>query len=127
MLLLDTDILIDLLRQYQPAVDWLDSVGDEEIIVPGFVVMELLQGCRSKAEQEAVEKAIGDYGIVWPTAKTCGDALAVFAKYRLSHDLGLLDSLIGQTAVSLNLPLHTFNQKHYAAIPNLETIQPYRK
>ncbi len=30
-------------------------------------------------------------------------------------------------AVALNLPLYTFNQKHYAAIPKLKTVQPYEK
>ena len=51
MILLDTDVMIDLLRQYPPAVAWLDSLGSEEIILPGFVAMELIQGCRDKAEQ----------------------------------------------------------------------------
>jgi len=50
MILLDTDIMIDLLRNYPPAVVWLRSLGDEEIALPGFVVMELIQGCRNKAE-----------------------------------------------------------------------------
>lgn len=48
MIILDSDILIDLLRQYTPAVTWLDSLGEEEILLPGFVVMELLQGCINK-------------------------------------------------------------------------------
>jgi len=67
MILLDTDVMIDLLRQYPPAVAWLDSLGDEEIVLPGYL------------------------------------------------------------AVSLGLPLHTFNQRHYAAILNLRTVQPYAK
>ena len=57
MLILDSDIMIDILRQYPPAIDWLESLGDEEIILPGFVVMELLQGCDNKAEQEKVNRA----------------------------------------------------------------------
>lgn len=32
MILLDTDVAIDLLRQYPPAVTWLNSLGEEEII-----------------------------------------------------------------------------------------------
>jgi len=51
----------------------------------------------------------------------------VFARYHLSHALGILDALIGQMAVALGLPLYTFNQKHYAAILNLRTVQPYEK
>jgi len=41
MTLLDTDVMIDLLRQYPPAVAWLDSLGDEEIVLPGFAMRRL--------------------------------------------------------------------------------------
>jgi hypothetical protein len=51
MALLDTDIMVDVMRQYPPALVWLKSLGEEEVILPGFVVMELIQGCRNKAEQ----------------------------------------------------------------------------
>lgn len=51
MIFLDTDVMIDLLRQYPPATAWLNSLGAEEIVLPGFVAMELIQVCRDKAEQ----------------------------------------------------------------------------
>jgi len=127
MILVDTDVMVDLLREYLPAVAWLDSIGEEEIILPGFVVMELVQGCRNKAEQEKVKKELGVYSIAWPSPEMCDEALSVFARYHLSFGLGILDALIGQMAVVLNLPLYTFNQKHYAAIPELKTVQPYEK
>ena len=127
MIILDTDIMIDLLRKHPPAMAWLASLGDEEIALPGFVVMELIQGCRNKAEQIKVEKSATSHSVVWPSSKTCDEALSVFSRYHLSHSLGLLDALIGETALALNLPLHTFNQKHYAAVPNLKTVQPYTR
>ena len=127
MILLDTDVMIDLLRRYLPAVVWLESVGDEEIQLSGFVVMELFQGCRNKAEQEKLEKVLQSYAITWPSPETCNEALLVFANSHLSHGLGLLDALIGQTAVASQVPLYTFNDKHYAAVPRLQTIQPYTK
>ena len=64
MILPDTDVMIDLLRQYPPAVIWLESLGEEEVVLPGFVVMELIQGSRNKAEQEVVEKELSVYGIL---------------------------------------------------------------
>lgn len=127
MILLDTDVMIDLLRRSSPAVAWLESLGDEELQLPGFVVMELLQGCRNKAEQGKLEKALQPYAITWPSPDTCNEAQAVFADTHLSHGLGLLDALIGQTAVALQVPLYTFNDKHYVAVPRLQTIQPYTK
>jgi hypothetical protein len=128
MILLDSDVLIDLLREYSPAVEWFDALReDEELMVPGYVVMELIQGCRNKAEQERVWSELATYGVVWPSPANCDEALEVFAAYRLSHDAGLLDVLIGQTAVALGVPLHTFNQKHYSFIPGVQTVQPYIK
>jgi predicted nucleic acid-binding protein len=51
MILLDSDVLIDLLRKYPPAAAWFNALhGDEELMVSGYVVMELIQGCRNKAE-----------------------------------------------------------------------------
>ncbi len=51
MILIDTVIMIDLLRGYEPAIAWFSALGDEEILLPGFVVMELIQGCRGRTEQ----------------------------------------------------------------------------
>jgi predicted nucleic acid-binding protein len=128
MILLDSDVLIDLLRQYPPAVGWFDALReDEELAAPGYVVMELIQGCRNKAEQDKVQRELAVYGVVWPSAADCDQALEVFAAYRLSHNAGVLDVLIGQTAVALGVPLHTFNQRHYSFIPGVQTIQPYMK
>src|SRR5262249_54945215 len=110
MILLDTDVMIDILRRYPPAASWLESLGEEEILLPGFVVMELLQGCRNKAEQEQLEKTLQAYAVAWPSPETCNEAVVVFASVHLSHGLGMLGALIGQTAVALQVPLYTFNQ-----------------
>jgi len=104
MILLDSDVMIDLLRQYPPAVKWLDALDeDEEIALSGYVVMELIQGCRNKVEQERLQRALAPYGIVWLLPADCDKALDIFTQYRLSHNAGLLDALIGQTAVALGV------------------------
>jgi predicted nucleic acid-binding protein len=127
MVILDTDIVIDCLSTYSPALDWLDSLESEEIALPGFVVIELMQGVRNNIEQKRLERKIEIYEIIWPTPEVCDEALSIFSRYHLSHGIGIFDALIGQTAVSLNLPLYTFNQKHYDIMPDLQTIQPYKK
>jgi len=128
MILLDSDILIDLLRKYPPAVNWFDALHeDEELVVPGYAVMELIQGCRNRTEQDRVQRELAEFGVIWPSSTDCNLALDVFAEYRLSHNAGLLDVLIGQTAVAMDLPLYTFNQRHYSFIPGMQTSQPYSK
>jgi len=126
-MIFDSDIMVDTLRKYPPALSWLNSITNEVYILPGFVVMELINGCKNKAEQIKVEREVEKYEIIWPTPKVCNEALLTFSKHHFSHGIGILDSLIGQLAVDMKLPLYTFNQKHYAAIQNLKTIQPYKK
>jgi predicted nucleic acid-binding protein len=128
MILLDSDVMIDLLRQYPPAIKWFNTLDDdEELLLPGYVVMELIQGCRNKIEQERLQRELATFGVIWPAPADCDEALDIFTEYHLSHNAGLLDVLIGQIAVALRVPLYTFNQKHYHFIPRLQTIQPYEK
>jgi predicted nucleic acid-binding protein len=127
MIFLDTDIMVDILQKYPPALSWLNSLGEERIVLSGFVVMELLQGCRNKAEQKKLSQAISGYTILWPSPEACGKALSLFTQYFLSDGLGMLDALIGSMCLELAEPLYTFNQRHYSCIPGLRTVQPYAK
>jgi len=124
---LDTDVVVDLLRRLPAAIEWFENLNDEEIALSGFVVMELIQGCRARREVEIVEKTVRRMEIIWPTEDDCNEALKVYAENRLKHGIGFLDVLIGQTAVYLGLPLYTFNQKHYKAVSQLKTVQPYKR
>jgi predicted nucleic acid-binding protein len=127
MVLLDTDVMIDVLRGYPPALAWLHSLDDDVVALPGFVLMELIQGCRTKKEQQSLTTELDAYTILWPNHSDCNDAVKLFTKYRLSHSIGIIDVLIGQLSLSFDLPLHTFNKKHYEPIPRLTTVQPYTK
>jgi len=122
-MLLDTDIMIDVARNYPPAVAWLMGVGS--IGLPGLVAMEMLKGCRNLTVQRRLEKQMQQYAWYWPALADCQRAYHDFAAYRLSHGLGLIDALIGATAVGCGEALATFNVKHYAVIAGLTTVQPY--
>ena len=39
MILLDTDVMVDVLRGHYPAVTWLRSMQDKEIGMPGLVAL----------------------------------------------------------------------------------------
>jgi predicted nucleic acid-binding protein len=122
-----TDVMVDILRQHPPAVAWLASLGEEPIQIPGFVAMELIQGCSSLKEQRNVERILRPSTLVWPKPEEYNSAFAVYYRFHLSHSLGLLDALIAQVAISLSVPLCTFNIKHYAAVPGLTINQPYSR
>ena len=129
MVLLDSDIMVDLIRNFPPAVAWLRETWarGERVSLPGFVVMELVQGCRSTEETNKVEKELQNYNIRWPSRATCKRALTAYTRYHLSQGLGMIDSLIGQIAEDQRLPLCTFNKKHFETIFKITTIQPYKR
>lgn len=87
--------------------------------------MELLVGCRNLAEQKALELRLAGLSLHWPSHADCLRAYADLGKFRLSHNLGVFDALIGQTAVGLGEPLATFNVKHFSVVSGLATLQPY--
>lgn len=125
MVLIDTDVMVDVLRRYESAVAWLESLGTAVVGIPGLVAMELLQGCRDREEQQQVQTLLRSYKLHWPDPTDCGRAFDDFAAYHLSHGLGILDALIAETAVGCEAQLATFNEKHYKVVDMLQTIEPY--
>jgi predicted nucleic acid-binding protein len=123
---LDTDVLIDIQRGHQPAISWFHGL-QERPAVPALVVLELLQGAPNRAAANAVLALVAPLVIVYTTPSDQERALRDFVDYRLTHGLGLLDALIGATAVGLSASLCTFNVKHFQAIPRLLLEQPYRR
>jgi len=124
-MLLDTDVMVDILRGHSPAVAWVAGLNSATVGLPGFVAMELLQGCRNLLAQQRLEQRLRRFPMHWPAQIDCQRAYRDFAHYRLSHNLGLLDALIGQTSVGRGDPLATFNVKHFGVITGLRIIQPY--
>jgi predicted nucleic acid-binding protein len=125
VILLDTDVAVDILRGHPPAVQWLQGLASATLGMPGLVMMELLQGCQNRGEQPRVEQFCQGYTLYWPAAADCQRALQDFAAFHLSSNLGLLDALIAHTAAGLSEPLATFNVKHYGVVGALVTMQPY--
>ncbi|HEY9152172.1 MAG TPA: PIN domain-containing protein [Anaerolineales bacterium] len=125
MILLDTDVMVDVLRGYEPAKEWLKSA--QEIGVPGLVAMELVQGCQNAKEQKQLEKALAEYQLYWPDEDDCNRALTGFSSHHLSDNIGLLDALIAETAIGANAELATFNVKHYRVLRGIRNVQPYER
>ncbi|MEK7263231.1 MAG: PIN domain-containing protein [Bacteroidota bacterium] len=126
MILLDTDIIVDIFRKYPPALNWLQEINDE-IVLPGFSLLELINGCNNKEEQQKVERTLKNIRVVWLSENGCQHTVEEFSRSHLSNNIGILDILIASVALENQIPLHTINTKHYKAIPGLKTIQPYNK
>ncbi len=121
--LLDTSILIDVLRQNPTAQNWLEQQESRLGVTP-IIWLEMLQGANNRQKQkdalsllkrfERIEMAAGDYD--W--------AIGQAIRFRLSHNIGGVDCLIA-SASFCQLPLYTMNLKHFAPLPGRLAQQPY--
>ncbi len=88
--------------------------------------MEMIQGCRNSTEQQRVENILRPYRLYWPNPVDCQRAFNDYSTYYLSHNIGIMDALIAETAVGIDMKLATFNEKH-RVVKNLQIIQPYTR
>ncbi len=123
-LMLDTDVLIEIVKGRAAALSWLESLPVAPV-VSDFVAMELLAGARNKDEMRRLQKALRAFPIVWPAATDMQRAMIDYLPLRLATGIGLTDCLIAATATGASHQLATFNMKHFRAVPDLVSVRPY--
>ena len=127
--LIDSDVLIWLMRGNAEAVALIQQTPDWVISAVSY--MELVQGCRDKAELKALQKAFRSnehdaQTDILPLTPTISHlACTLVEKYALSHSVHMADALIAATAISHAMPLITANKKHFSVIHGLQ-IQVFK-
>jgi len=89
--------------------------------------MEFLNGARNNREWDTLERFLRDFQAAWPSEAGMDFARLHFTRYRLSHGVGMIDTLIAITALEMDEPLATFNIRHFSAIAGLRLVQPYQR
>lgn len=125
MILLDTDVLIDCLRGLPAADTWLSESADQVFAVPGIAAMELIIGCRDKADLQRTQAFIRHFDVIWPEAHEIKQAFDLLVAYRLQFGVSIPDCIIAAMALERGGFLYTFNLKHYRMFPDLEVREPY--
>jgi len=84
--------------------------------------MELLTGCRNKAELKQAERFLQRFQTLKLTEPVSDMALDLLQHYRLSHGLAIPDALIAATAIVWNQPFISKNQRDYGFIKDLQLL-----
>jgi predicted nucleic acid-binding protein len=122
--IIDTDILIDAARRTQAAIEYLSQLERRSGLAVSVVTqMELLVGCRSRVELQNTERFLQHFQVLKVNEPICDCALQLLLNYRLSHGLLIPDALIAATAMTLELPLVSKNQRDYRYIDGLQLLQ----
>lgn len=116
----DTDVLIDIGREVPEAVDRLRAETSRAVpAVSSIVQMELLAGCRDRAELRKFDRFIGRFRVVKLDGPICDRTVTLLKRFGLSHGLRMPDALIAATALVCGRPLLTKNRKDYRFIRGL--------
>ena len=125
--LVDTDVLIDILRGTPAAHAWLTSMPATTFAIPGVVAMELLIGCRNQAELRRVQQFLNTFTIAWTETVECVRAYELLATHRLTSGLSIPDCLVAAMALVRSATLYTFNLRHFRVIAGLDVQEPYAR
>ena len=100
--MVDTDILIDVGKGINVAVNRLQSEAKNSTLAIGTITeMELIVGCCNKFELQKIRKFLRYYPIFKVNESICDRAIELLSEYRLSHGLLIADAFIAATAIVL--------------------------
>jgi predicted nucleic acid-binding protein len=121
--LVDTDVLIDVSRNNQAAIDFLDRIQDSWSMSI-ITASELIVGARNKKEVTQIDQLVAIYSAIPLTAEIGNSSYGLLRRFGRSHGLRVFDSLIAATAIEENLTLLSRNRKHFQMISNLNLEVP---
>ena len=118
-MLLDTCIIIDLLKNKPEAISLFKSLSAKPS-VSAVTVAEIFAGIRNSAEKEEFEFLLQFLSVRDITFEIGLQAGILKKKYFPSHHTDLIDALIVATAMDHKLEFKTLNCKHFPMIHNLK-------
>jgi predicted nucleic acid-binding protein len=123
LVIIDTDILIDVSHKDDKAVNYVENLEfNYSLAISLITQMELIIGCRNKHELAMLDKFLNRFQVIKLNDSISTIAIDLLKQYRLSHGLLMPDALIASTALSLNVNLATKNQRDYRFIENLKLL-----
>ncbi|MBL8130516.1 MAG: PIN domain-containing protein [Anaerolineae bacterium] len=123
--ILDTAVIIDLLRNHEPAVAWFAGAADSRFAVNPIVWMEVISGSIDKLRQQAAQQLMGQFAMIYHLRIDLEWSMQHLTRFRLSHGVGYADCLIASTSARLQIPLFTRNLKHLAPLLGALAVEPY--
>jgi predicted nucleic acid-binding protein len=121
--LLDTSIVVDVLRGYLLARTWLSNNSD--LGITRIVWLEVIEGAENRREQERAVKTLKEFELVTLTVEDMDWAVDKLLQFNLSHNLDAVDCLIASANYRQQLPLYTRNLKHFTPLLGTLAQNPY--
>ncbi|MFW5722772.1 MAG: type II toxin-antitoxin system VapC family toxin [Desulfohalobiaceae bacterium] len=122
--LVDTDVLVDFLRGYWKATEFIEEFSSQIILSP-IVVAELYAGVKGDNELSILDSFVSLFRVVPLTSEIAKSGGIYKRDFGKSHGVGLADAIVAATAEAEKAELKTLNVKHYPMFKSL--VPAYKK
>lgn len=126
-LLVDTCVLVDHLRGFEPARDWLSRTApsmDVRLTYSVITLAELLAGLTAESSRGSVEELLGLFEPVTVTETAARRAGGYMRQWRQSHGMAMPDALIAASARENGATLVTRDKAHFP-MTDIAVVIPY--
>lgn len=124
VILIDTNIFVDHLRNFMPAVKFFESIAErEDVYFSAITEAELIAG-KANDDESKREKLL-HFLYRWEKIPVDNPLVVVAGDLARRHNLSVPDAIIAATALSGSSQLITKNIKHFRVIPGLIIKSPY--
>ncbi|EDP72988.1 type II toxin-antitoxin system VapC family toxin [Hydrogenivirga sp. 128-5-R1-1] len=120
MIILDTNIIIELLKGNTETKELLKNINEENFAISIITSMELYYGAINKRELNKIKKFLKSFNLLVINEEISKIALDLIEKYSKSHGLEIPDALIAATSIYYDVPLLTYNKKDFKYIETLQ-------
>ena len=124
LLVVDTDVLIDYLRDQPLAVAFLEGT-EQPLATSVITIAELYAGVRDGQERQRLDVFVAAFDVLDLDLQSAQCAGLWRRQYGPSHGTGLADALIAACAEAAGATLVTLNRRHFPMLA--EVLVPYAK
>ncbi|MDX2078692.1 MAG: PIN domain-containing protein [bacterium] len=121
--LLDSTVIVHLLRHYNPALNWFDA--SQTFGISSITWMEIVVGVTNKQNMRETLEFLDGFDIYFITQDDQLWAQEQLKRLRFSHHTGMNDCLIASVAYRLQTTLYTHNLKHMTPLIGKLAVKPY--
>jgi len=122
LLVVDTDVLIDYLRDRPQAVAFLEG-SDQPLAVSAITIAELYVGVRDGLERQRLDAFVAAFEVLTLDRQAAAVAGLWRRQYGPSHGMGLADALIAASVDAAGATLVTLNRRHFPMLA--QVLVPY--
>ncbi|WP_295654851.1 type II toxin-antitoxin system VapC family toxin [uncultured Mucilaginibacter sp.] len=122
MVLIDTNILIEIIRHNANIIEKCDALGVDNLAISSISYVEFLVGSRDKQDLYRNMKFLNKFRQIAVDENINDTLISIFENYSLSHRPSIPDMLIAATAIYYKTPLYTLNSKDFIYLADLTLI-----